>query len=583
MTQTANNNSLVLSGFLYESAAQSITAGTTRTQAGATALTKEVNKIDTSTAPSNGTTLGDGVLLPVSYPGLDVTIINNTANIIQVYGNGSDTINGVAGATGVPVPPYCVEQFECAAAGAWFYDAGVGFSGALNTVLSVDNISAAGSSQGTATALPADFNRIITVTAGQGVVLPAAKAGMDIFVLNHGANSVQVYANGSDTIDDIAGSTGVPQMVKSVVLYTCYATGSWYTNGLATGYASGGLQTLQFADALTAAGNSQATGLQLAGSINRITTVTAGQGVNLPASTAGLAITVINNGANAVQVYPVQGGSETINGIAAGTGVVQMVQSVVTYYCTVAGTWIGVGLGTGYSSSFTTTSFADGLSTTGTVQAGATLVTTSLARFTTVGSANGACVLPASTAGLNITIINAGANTMLIYPASGEYVNALAQNAAFALIPGGVCSFYSTLASKWHTLLAVQTVSSSTATSVYNTNSTNTTQLLTAANITGANDVTLNMTGALGGAANATLPVCTAAAAAFPNLVAGQTFTLRVINSSSGAFAWTLVTNTGWTLNGTMTVNQNTARDFIVTFNTTSTATIQSVGTVNWS
>ncbi|KVT62181.1 hypothetical protein WK54_07680 [Burkholderia ubonensis] len=59
----------------------------------------------------------------------------------------------------------------------------------------------------------------------------------------------------------------------------------------------------------------------------------------------------------------------------------------------------------------------------------------------------------------------------------------------------------------------------------------------------------------------------------------GLTWQLRVINSSGGAFAWTVTTNTGWTLGGSMGVNQNTFRDFVVTITSATTATIQSVGT----
>ena len=82
-------------------AAVGIVAGTTRTQAGATALTAEVNRIDTSTAPAVGTTLGDGVVLMGSGAGLDITVINNSGNPIQIYGNGTDTIDGAAGSIGV--------------------------------------------------------------------------------------------------------------------------------------------------------------------------------------------------------------------------------------------------------------------------------------------------------------------------------------------------------------------------------------------------------------------------------------------------------------------------------------------------
>ncbi|MFB9123295.1 hypothetical protein E2553_00235 [Paraburkholderia dipogonis] len=101
--------------------------------------------------------------------------------------------------------------------------------------------------------------------------------------------------------------------------------------------------------------------------------------------------------------------------------------------------------------------------------------------------------------------------------------------------------------------------------------------------ISGAAQNFLNLTGTLGAAANMQLPTVAALIAALPSVVqnnpVGLSFQLRVINSSSGAFAWTTTTNTGWTLAGTMSMAQNTWRDFIITITSATTATIQSVGT----
>jgi hypothetical protein len=448
--------------------ASGITAGTTRTQVGATALPADVNRVDTSTAPAVGSLLGDGVILPASASGLDIVIHNNTANPIQVYAQGSDTINGVAGATGIALPPNAVEVFVAAAAGSWIYDAGVGTSGQLATMLSLDAISAAGANQAGATALTADFNRILTATANQGVKLPASAAGLDVFILNHTGVNIIVYGNGSDTIDDIAGATGVTMMTNSVVLFTAYAPGKWYTNGLATGYAGNGLETVQFADSISAAGSSQATATALIAALNNVTTVASGTGVNLPTSSAGLSIVVQNSGINPLQIYPAQGASDTINGIAAATGISILPGTVANFNCTTAGAWV--------------------------VQPG------------------------------------------------------------------------------------------STKQSAYNTNAATSATTLTAANITGGvATVDLNMTGALGAGANATLPTVGAMAVALHTPTVGSSFRLRIINSSSGAFSWTVVTNTGWTLNGTMTIAQNTWREFVVTLTSLTAATLQSVATGTYS
>lgn len=65
-------------------------------QGSATLLTGQFNSVDTVA------TAADSVALPpASYPGQEVEVVNNTATSMQVFGSGTDTINGVATATGV--------------------------------------------------------------------------------------------------------------------------------------------------------------------------------------------------------------------------------------------------------------------------------------------------------------------------------------------------------------------------------------------------------------------------------------------------------------------------------------------------
>lgn len=118
----------------------------------------------------------------------------------------------------------------------------------------------------------------------------------------------------------------------------------------------------------------------------------------------------------------------------------------------------------------------------------------------------------------------------------------------------------------------------------FNTNAATSGATLTAANITGgAATVDLALTGALGAGANAQLPTVASMVAAMHNPATGASFRLRIINQSSGAFAWTVTTNTGWTLAGTMTIAQNTWREFVVTLTSATAATLQSVATGTYS
>jgi len=76
-------------GYIYSSVTGSITAGSTQTQAGATALTTDVNFVTVS-----GTN-GDGVKLPTAVAGSRVLILNeDSAQTIQIWPNTSDTIDG---------------------------------------------------------------------------------------------------------------------------------------------------------------------------------------------------------------------------------------------------------------------------------------------------------------------------------------------------------------------------------------------------------------------------------------------------------------------------------------------------------
>jgi hypothetical protein len=106
---------------------------------------------------------------------------------------------------------------------------------------------------------------------------------------------------------------------------------------------------------------------------------------------------------------------------------------------------------------------------------------------------------------------------------------------------------------------------------------------LTGANITGGSVKTiLNLTAALSAGAAADLPtvaaLVTAMEAAGITPAPGASYELEIMNTSSGNYAWTVTTATGWTLTGTMTIAQNTLRRFVVTFTSLTAATLQSLG-----
>lgn len=122
---------------------------------------------------------------------------------------------------------------------------------------------------------------------------------------------------------------------------------------------------------------------------------------------------------------------------------------------------------------------------------------------------------------------------------------------------------------------------------VYTEDSNAAAHVLPAAELTGGSlSVTLALTGALAAAENATTDTAANIIAALPAPGVGTAYKLRIINESSGNFAWTIVGGTGVTVTGTATVAQNTWREFVVTVTAvggTPTVTLQNVGSGTYS
>lgn len=89
-------------------------------------------------------------------------------------------------------------------------------------------VAKAGGGRSGATVLVAPQSHVTTVaTAADSVVLPKAVVGLSIETVNSGANSMQVFANGSDTIDGTAGATGVAHAAGKSAKYSCVQAGVW--------------------------------------------------------------------------------------------------------------------------------------------------------------------------------------------------------------------------------------------------------------------------------------------------------------------------------------------------------------------
>lgn len=211
-----------------------------------------------------------------------------------------------------------------------------------------DNITAhAGGGQSAAFPITTQTSRITTVaTAADSIILPPSTGGLELLVINHGINPMQVFGVNPDTINDQATASGVSQMANSLVIYTCTTPGAWYTEGLGTGFSKSlGLQTLQYAVVAGSTTVTQAGGTPITATVNHVTSSANPTAVTLPPSTPGLSITIaLATAVNGVTVFPNAGGTgtETINALAANAGYSMAALTSTTFICAVAGQWFTV-------------------------------------------------------------------------------------------------------------------------------------------------------------------------------------------------------------------------------------------------
>jgi len=92
-------------------------------------------------------------------------------------------------------------------------------------------ISAAGTIQGDATALTKDINVVSTVSAGQGVRLPTAVAGMVIIINNTSATNMNVYPATGAAINSLATNAAYTHIPTASLQYYAISATQWYTIG----------------------------------------------------------------------------------------------------------------------------------------------------------------------------------------------------------------------------------------------------------------------------------------------------------------------------------------------------------------
>ncbi len=209
-------------------------------------------------------------------------------------------------------------------------------------------VTAAGSTQGTATALTKTYNIVSTATANQGVILPAATAGLVINVFNISGNTIKVYPASTETIDGGSANAAVELVTANGTELVGTGTGSWRQVG------SGGNNVQDFTingtasllgdlklgvtAAVSSAGSDQSGATALTETFNNITTVGgSAQGVKLPTAAAGLTVIVANTTTTNCNLYP--NTSDTIEGGSANAAVTLPAKTTFTLTCKDATDW----------------------------------------------------------------------------------------------------------------------------------------------------------------------------------------------------------------------------------------------------
>lgn len=220
--------------FWMESSVDGLVASATQTQAGATPLTMMLNRVATAAA------VGNAVRLPPALQGLEVCVINDGANAITVFGFGTDTINGVAAATGIQQMSGSCAYYICVTAGKWSAPSvGVGTAGNFPTYSTQPGITASATqTQAAGTPITASQVQIsVCAVAGNACTMPPAKAGMEITVINNGANAANIFpasvgqggVSGGDTIAPGGQNVAFSLNNTTVTIFYCFTTGTWIT------------------------------------------------------------------------------------------------------------------------------------------------------------------------------------------------------------------------------------------------------------------------------------------------------------------------------------------------------------------
>lgn len=210
------------------------------------------------------------------------------------------------------------------------------------------------------------------------------------------------------------------------------------------------------------AGGGQGSATAITTAYTRFATVaTNGDSGKLPTGALGKRITVKNDGAANLAIFPASGGA--INGGSADASVTLYPGEEVTFTATSATAWETPETDAKLKGDQTLSgiqtfsvpnvySLATGI-TAGTTQTqgGATALTKEYNDVTTVTTAGDGVKLMAAVAGQRQTVRNSASNALAVYPATGDAINTLSANASITLQAGEEVEFTAIDGTTWRT------------------------------------------------------------------------------------------------------------------------------------
>lgn len=91
-------------------------------------------------------------------------------------------------------------------------------------------VSAAGTTQGTATSISAGINFVSTAAANSGVILPSCDVGDSLIVYNGGANQCIVYPDSGSSINGVATNSGTYLPIQTSIIFFRVTSTKWIGN-----------------------------------------------------------------------------------------------------------------------------------------------------------------------------------------------------------------------------------------------------------------------------------------------------------------------------------------------------------------